>query len=217
MPLHIVFLLALSSLAYVNGLVVTYVQVKDNVTIPEEHEVALVHAWFIDAFYATGSIDTPSLYKAYDGMQPNWVVLSDSNPASTPHTKLSVELEKYDVVSTLSSRDLPFVTIKWLNLVQTILKPIPGAGVEFEQWYAEEHTPLLSKIKGWVRGGNYHLASEKGKRRRYLGVQELSSETTIEEVAASPEFEAAMNTTWRAEIMKSWEQSIPRIFEVERV
>ncbi|EEB90934.1 hypothetical protein MPER_10793 [Moniliophthora perniciosa FA553] len=211
------FVLVVTLLAGVNAFVVTFVQLKDNSTgmITTEQERALVHDWFTEAFPSYHHVDSPRLYKAYDSAQPNWVVVSDFTPTCISHANLSIDPEAYNLVSSLSSPNLSFANIKWLNPVQTTLKPIPGASEEFERWYKEEHTPLLSRIKGWVRGRNFHLASEIGERRRYLGVQELSDETTIEEVAASPEFEAAMNTPWREEITKSWEETVSRIFEIE--
>ncbi|ESK86662.1 alpha beta hydrolase [Moniliophthora roreri MCA 2997] len=219
---QLAFALVLALLAGVNAFVATFVQLKNNSTgaITEEQERALVHDWFTEAFPSFPSynlVHSPRLYKAYDGAQPNWVVVSGFTPNCISHANLSIDSEAYTLVSSLSSPNLPSTNIKWLNPVQTTLKPIPGAGSEFERWYREEHTSLLSKIKGWVRGRNFHLASEIGERRRYLGVQELSDETTIEEVVASPEFEAAMTTPWREEIMKSWEETISRIFEIEVV
>lgn len=95
----------------------------------------------------------------------------------------------------------------------------PGTEDEYNKWYDEEHTPLLSKVPGWIRsrrfvlkdwaqGGEQGRAGQKAPPK-FLAVHEWLSL----DVKDSEEHKAAMNTPWRDRVSKEFVRYELRTFK----
>ncbi|THH19041.1 hypothetical protein EW146_g2048 [Bondarzewia mesenterica] len=95
----------------------------------------------------------------------------------------------------------------------------PEAEEDFNNWYDEEHIPLLAKAPGWIRSRRFvledaHSIGTGGGRKegppKYLAVHEWTEEINPE----SEEFKAALNTPWRTKILQSITDFERRMFKL---
>lgn len=112
----------------------------------------------------------------------------------------------YSHISSYPANDADVRPGKYLFIV--MIQPAPESEEEFNNWYEEEHVPLLSKSPGWVRSRRYKLinAAEVSGRANaeealapltYLALHEIESEETRE----TPEWKHATSTPWRNKVV----------------
>ncbi|PGH02560.1 hypothetical protein GX51_04587 [Blastomyces parvus] len=83
-------------------------------------------------------------------------------------------------------------------LVAIIQTLHPDREEEFNNWYREEHLPLLTKVPGWLRTRRYvSSALEPTPVTEYLSLHEYVSH----DGPSSPELQAANATPWREQVM----------------
>ena len=72
---------------------------------------------------------------------------------------------------------------------------------EFNAWYEEEHTDLLSKVPGWLRTRRFILAEGNGPAPpliECLALHDYAAKNGL----GGPEHDVARSTPWRSEVMK---------------
>ncbi|KAJ6593204.1 hypothetical protein B0H19DRAFT_1089394 [Mycena capillaripes] len=67
----------------------------------------------------------------------------------------------------------------------------------FNDWYAEEHVPMLRAVPGWRSSSRFRLLTASEKPPRYLALHEWETCDAF----GTPEFKAATNTPWRARVV----------------
>ncbi|KAJ7600731.1 hypothetical protein C8J56DRAFT_1019802 [Mycena floridula] len=80
-------------------------------------------------------------------------------------------------------------------LVINAMTPSSDSVAAFNEWYAEEHIPMLSKVPGWIRTRRFEKSWGPGPH--YLALHEWASLKSFQ----TEEFRAATNTHWRTVIM----------------
>ena len=74
---------------------------------------------------------------------------------------------------------------------------VPDArAAEFNQWYTEEHVPLLLKCKDWLTVRRFEIFESEPQPWTHLALHYLADESAFD----SPEREAARNTEWRSKL-----------------
>ncbi|KDQ27574.1 hypothetical protein PLEOSDRAFT_158547 [Pleurotus ostreatus PC15] len=165
-------------------------------------------------------------YKQVDGRKPSWLAMYDlsspdvlQTPAYTGLFAAASDNERtiianlamlnrrvYSHISSYPADDADVRPGKYLFIV--MIQPAPESEEEFNNWYEEEHVPLLSKSPGWVRSRRYKLidavevagranAEETLAPLTYLALHEIESEETRE----TPEWKHATSTPWRNKVV----------------
>lgn len=87
---------------------------------------------------------------------------------------------------------------------------------EFNDWYEEEHVPMLMKCPGWLRSSRWKLVDARDPRAgmtdggftdqrcRFLACHEWEDS---KRVYSSKEHEAAITTPWRGKVMANIDTS----------
>jgi hypothetical protein len=98
----------------------------------------------------------------------------------------------------------------------------PEAEKDFNQWYDEEHIPLLAKVPGWVRSRRFVLQDEScvgdGELKRtspppkYLAIHEWATQEKLESEA----YKHAVSTPWRARVQETLTRKSRREMELYR-
>ncbi|KAJ7198506.1 hypothetical protein GGX14DRAFT_314978, partial [Mycena pura] len=88
-------------------------------------------------------------------------------------------------------------------LVFNAMTPDDGVDGEFNNWYADEHIPMLRAVPGWRASTRFRLLSARAGTisrpppPRYLALHEWETR----EAFATPEFKAATSTPWRRRVV----------------
>ncbi|KAJ7645925.1 hypothetical protein DFH06DRAFT_1332865 [Mycena polygramma] len=82
-------------------------------------------------------------------------------------------------------------------LVLNGMTPNDAAEQTFNDWYAEEHIPMLSVVPGWRSSCRFRLISASGDPPRYLALHEWENRDAF----GTAEFKAATNTPWRTRVV----------------
>ncbi|KIM99196.1 hypothetical protein OIDMADRAFT_56356 [Oidiodendron maius Zn] len=162
----------------------------------------------------THSITRMVVYQATDNEKPEWfttyeygidvgLLPADSKSQSGSFSELTNGEALYDLVSLRQAPGVEFHLSKpgdvELVAVSMTLKDVENAEVQFDKWYEQEHTDLLSKVPGWLRTRRFktsHFAMDK--EATYLALHEYEWKNGLGGEAHL----AAMSTNWRNEIMQ---------------
>lgn len=103
----------------------------------------------------------------------------------------------YDALASVASRDvppdLPHV------MVTVAMTPPPGDDEkEFNDWYTEEHIPLLSCVPHWMSSGRFLLLSSTDRTPRYFALHTWSDIKAFN----TPEYKVATSTPRREEVVQ---------------
>ncbi|KAK0486491.1 hypothetical protein IW261DRAFT_800086 [Armillaria novae-zelandiae] len=84
-------------------------------------------------------------------------------------------------------------------LVINAMTPSATSETQFNDWYTQEHIPLLSKVPSWLSSRRFVLVetTEELGAPRYLALHEWADLVAFE----SKEFLCATNTAWRTEVL----------------
>ncbi|KAJ7672060.1 hypothetical protein B0H17DRAFT_1084302 [Mycena rosella] len=77
------------------------------------------------------------------------------------------------------------------------MTPNDSAEETFNDWYKEEHIPMLSAVPGWRSSRRFRLLSASTSPPRYLALHEWQTCDAF----GTPEFKAATNTPWRTRVV----------------
>ncbi|KAJ6488274.1 hypothetical protein C8R47DRAFT_1047082 [Mycena vitilis] len=93
-------------------------------------------------------------------------------------------------ISVLTSPDKHYLVLNGMT-------PNDAAEQTFNDWYAEEHIPMLSAVPGWRSSCRFRLITASGDPPRYLALHEWENRDAF----GTPEFKAATNTPWRTRVV----------------
>ncbi|KAJ7350806.1 hypothetical protein DFH08DRAFT_958425 [Mycena albidolilacea] len=82
-------------------------------------------------------------------------------------------------------------------LVLNGMTPNDAAEQTFNDWYAQEHIPMLSVVPGWQSSVRFRLLSASTSPPRYLALHEWENRDAFD----TAEFKAATNTPWRISVV----------------
>ncbi|KAJ7157794.1 hypothetical protein C8R46DRAFT_908803, partial [Mycena filopes] len=82
-------------------------------------------------------------------------------------------------------------------LVLNGMTPNESAEQTFNDWYTDEHIPMLSAVPGWRSSRRFQLLSASASPPKYLALHEWESCN----VFPTPKFKAATNTPWRTKVV----------------
>jgi hypothetical protein len=74
-------------------------------------------------------------------------------------------------------------------------QPAPGATAQFNDWYRQEHIPMLSRVPGWLRSRRFELVDGGGPS--FLGMHDLASADVFDH----PDYARATSTSRRAAVV----------------
>ncbi|KAJ6593235.1 hypothetical protein B0H19DRAFT_1280236, partial [Mycena capillaripes] len=77
------------------------------------------------------------------------------------------------------------------------MTPNDVAEQTFNDWYAEEHVPMLSAVSGWRSSYRFRLLTASENPPQYLALHEWESRDAF----GTPELKAAINTLWRTRVV----------------
>ncbi|KAJ7721465.1 hypothetical protein B0H16DRAFT_1228576, partial [Mycena metata] len=78
------------------------------------------------------------------------------------------------------------------------MTPNESAEQTFNDWYTEEHIPMLSAVPGWRSSRRFRLLSASSTDPpRYLALHEWENCDAF----GTPEFKTATNTPWRTRVV----------------
>ncbi|TKA31767.1 hypothetical protein B0A50_01845 [Salinomyces thailandicus] len=164
-------------------------------------------------------ITTGDRYQATDGQNPEWSAVYDVSELAELEKRLYTRLREERsarekaVMSTFESLDRKiYRTIASRGSVGDAPAPITVAVSirvneadldDFGKWYDEEHTPMLSKIPGWLRTRRFEMVvgGLKGMppsgQIECLAVHDFAAQNGLN----GPEHQAAQSTPWRTSVM----------------
>ncbi|KAE9401507.1 hypothetical protein BT96DRAFT_856459 [Gymnopus androsaceus JB14] len=188
----------------------------------EEH-----HDWYGNE-HAPARLTIPSFYtatrfKAADGLKPTYLTLYDISEASVadgPEYQAvkanaserekrlmeAIQFANRRTYTSISSHTHPNATAdfppKFVFVFGMDVKPEGEA--DLNKWYEEEHTPMMSKIPGWLRTRRYILHSSTARGtvdpevsvHKYMAIHDFSKSGYME----TPEMKAASSTPWRDQV-----------------
>lgn len=193
------------------------------------HSTDQVHTWFTTAKSLIPSLVTATTYSALDEQNHEHLAIYELQDSSNlnlpqilqdPETKNfhSVELRIYNLFSEKTCPKHAHVNVAGDNgerVFRTLaLQPGPDLPVQdYNDWYEQEHIPLLSVVPGWLKSSRWVLKEaissslnrgnkpeEEKKLSNFLAIHEWESMASFK----TEEFRHATNTPWRDRI-------IPRI------
>ena len=164
-------------------------------------------------------IETGDRYTATDGQRPEWSAVYDVSDLSyldkRIYTRLREERSKRekDVMSTFDSLDRKiYRTVASRGdfegpapiQIAVSMRVNEADLAEYNKWYDEEHTGMLSKIPGWLRTRRFEMivGGIKGMppagQVECLAVHDYAEKNGIN----GPEHKAAQDTPWRTKVME---------------
>ncbi|KAF9012641.1 hypothetical protein BDQ17DRAFT_1344324 [Cyathus striatus] len=80
------------------------------------------------------------------------------------------------------------------------LTPSSSSETSFNDWYTDEHIPLLQKVPGWLSSARYILqAASSSSTPRYLAIHAWENTASFD----TQEYKLATSTPWREEVMNN--------------
>jgi hypothetical protein len=177
-----------------------------------------LHDWFHSQ--RAHDVLSANSYHAADGQKPEWLAVYElgdvsqaedwlrrlqSSSSSAPRFG-TVDARIYEL---FSERASPLDVASVPNRVFRTVGLQPGPELsdkDYNEWYEEEHVPLLSAVPGWLKStrwnlrgviGFHHGTLQEGKKSQHLSIHEWESEQSF----STPEFKHATNTPWRDRII----------------
>ncbi|KAJ6497425.1 hypothetical protein C8R45DRAFT_926138 [Mycena sanguinolenta] len=77
------------------------------------------------------------------------------------------------------------------------MTPTDAAEQTFNDWYTQEHIPMLSVVPGWRSSARFRLVTASGNPPRYLALHEWADRDAFQ----TTQFKAATNTPWRTRVV----------------
>ena len=71
-------------------------------------------------------------------------------------------------------------------------EPAAGREAEYNEWYTENHVPMMFQFRGMKKASRYRLSGENKESSKYLAIYEFDSKEDLEAFPKSPEFAAAV-------------------------
>lgn len=202
------------------------------ILVSPSHEASAeqVHAWFTTTKTLIPGLLAATTYSALDEQKPEHLGVyelqdsSDTNLAqilqdAESRKFESVELRVYILFSEKTSPKHAHADVAGDNgerVFRTLaLQPGPELPVQdYNDWYEQEHIPLLSIVPGWLRStrwvlkdatsSNHSSEQEKKKLSDFLAIHEWESMASFK----TEEFKQATNTPWRDRIIPKIDKTL---------
>ncbi|KAF9883014.1 hypothetical protein FE257_004327 [Aspergillus nanangensis] len=166
-------------------------------------------------------------YRATDGLEPEWVALYDitemeeltretylalrGDTIKTPREKatmaqIAVDRRLYDLLQDQKAADYKpledthdtAAAGSVLIAVSTTIPADQAKEADLQNWYRDEHIPMLSKVPGWRSSRLFVTAAIDPKApREFVSLHEYKASNGL----GGPEHKAAMDTPWRNRLM----------------
>ncbi|TFK45022.1 hypothetical protein BDQ12DRAFT_45403 [Crucibulum laeve] len=94
------------------------------------------------------------------------------------------------------------------TIVMNSMTPDVNMEDSFNEWYSEEHIPLLQCVPFWRSSARYILLSSDHDAPRYLALHVWSDKSAF----TTLEYEEAVNTPWRTRVMETIVHRERRVF-----
>ncbi|KAK0961544.1 hypothetical protein LTS01_020309 [Friedmanniomyces endolithicus] len=161
---------------------------------------------------------TGDRYKVADDQKPGWSAVYDVSDLSMLEKRIYTRLreersqQEKKVMSTFDSLDRKIYSTVSVRGDSKDPAPVQLAvsmrlkdedADDFNKWYEEEHTSMLSKVPGWLRTRRFKLevggltGMPPQGQTEYLAVHDYAAPNGLN----GPEHEAARSTPWRSTIM----------------
>lgn len=208
------------------------------VTPSESLSAEDLHAWF-KGLTGIDDVLNATTYTAADGQNPKWLSvyelanvdaasawLSQFQPSSTGAAASfdTLEMRIYELFSAKTSPGYA-AALGTERIFRTIgLQPGPELSEkEFNEWYEDEHVPLLSAVPGWLKSTRWILKKKSGwTRQDEEGTVQIRKEEGEEDLAryfsihewesvgsfSLPEFKLATNTPWRDRVIPKLDKAL---------
>ncbi len=198
-------------------------------TDPGSVDEAEFHDWY-DHEHGPRRLTVPGFaggyrYGALDDAKPSWLVLYDLDSPdaldSPEYKALGASASEHDkaVGAGLATLDRRIYTQLSSDgaapdepapvLLAVALSVPAGAEDDLQDWYTEEHIPMLLKVPGWRRIRRFRLVrGMDGPPPEFLSVHELAGPEVLEE----PAYRAAISTPWRDRVVASALRRERRVF-----
>lgn len=190
-----------------------------------------VHAWFTTIKSDIAGLLTATTYSALDEQKPEFLAIYEvedtlninhSGIIQDANTKNldSVELRLYNLFSEKTSpkhaQASDVAGDDGEKIFRTLaLQPGPGLSVQdYNDWYEQEHIPLLSIVPGWLKSTRWVLKEvsslssqhNEGQKKvsNFLAIHEWESMASFK----TEEFKQATNTPWRDRIIGGIDKSL---------
>lgn len=201
------------------------------VSLGQEASTEQVNTWFTTTTKSNiAGLLAATIYSALDDQKPEHLAVyelsdpSDINLAQilknarTTHFD-SVELRIYSLYSEKTSPNHAHADVAGDNgdrVCRTLaLHPGPNLPVQdYNNWYEQEHIPLLSAVPGWLKSTRWVLKEatsfshakeqEEKKLSDFLAIHEWESMASFK----TEEFKQATNTPWRDRIIPKIDTSL---------
>lgn len=162
-------------------------------------------------------------YEEADGKAPEFLAVYElSNPANVEPSHLEaeqissfnkVEMRIYDLFSERTSSKYGNASDN--RILRTLaLQPGPELSEkDYNEWYEEEHVPLLSVVPGWLKSTRWTLREARAWNQGEMQSSELSKYLAIHEWESMesfsfPEFKHATSTPWRDQILPKLDRAV---------
>jgi hypothetical protein len=193
------------------------------------------HDWY-DNEHLPGRLTVPGFesatrYQALDGSRPPWLAVYDIVPGTleTPEYKAlyannsdreksilarlaALDRRVYELISDERPPSAQGGTGVAADpdpapvLMTVSMSVQPGAEDDMNDWYVQEHIPMLLAVPGWRRARRFRLTSGDGPE--WLSMHDVAGESVFDEEA----YKAAATTPWRERVLQSAIGREKRIF-----
>ncbi|KAJ7033388.1 hypothetical protein C8F04DRAFT_1184096 [Mycena alexandri] len=113
-----------------------------------------------------------------------------------PYLGRNLDIRTYETIPSGTQISIPTSQEKHF-MVFNGMTPNERAEQTFNDWYTEEHIPMLSAVPGWRSSRRFQLISASTNPPRYLALHEWHNRDAF----GTPEFKAATNTSWRTRVV----------------
>lgn len=190
-----------------------------------------VHAWFTTTKSNIAGLLTATTYSALDEQKPEYLAVYELEDYSNINLSRilqdagtknfdSVELRLYNLFSEKTSPKHALANDvagdNGERIFRTLaLQPGPELSVQdYDDWYEQEHIPLLSIVPGWLKSTRWVLKeASSSSNQRNEGQKKVSNFLAIHEWESlasfkTDEFKQATNTPWRDRIIPRIDKSL---------
>ncbi|THV06622.1 hypothetical protein K435DRAFT_848705 [Dendrothele bispora CBS 962.96] len=123
--------------------------------------------------------------------------------SESSHQHWQQDLESMGLECRLYSTQRPIVPAGFVKLpathilVSVAMTPNAASEKSFNDWYTQEHIPMLSQTPGWLASRRFNLISSTGEAPKHLALHAWVDMSIFER----SEYKAAVNTPWRTEVI----------------
>jgi heme-degrading monooxygenase HmoA len=149
-------------------------------------------------YRTVGDAGTPTIWGIFCAVDSQFTLPEPSQIHHLLAASLGEQLEVrvYETIPSGSHQILP-TSRHEQYMVFNGMTPNDSAEETFNDWYSDEHIPMLSAVPGWHSSRRFRLLSATSGPPRYLALHEWDDLAAFQ----TPEFRAATNTPWRTRVV----------------